>query len=86
LIRGLGFDLLLNANNPSPIKFEYRVNQEERDEVRRTRHWFQLSYDQRPGPNQTLGFSLSNLNWEHMRPDGSLARQWNLRLDYSVRF
>ena len=86
IIRGAGVDVLLFANNPSPLKLEYRLNQEETNQQRRTRHWFALTFNQRPGPNQTFGLSVTNLNWDHIRPSNTLANQWGFRMDYSIRF
>ncbi|MBX3095630.1 MAG: hypothetical protein KF812_02090 [Fimbriimonadaceae bacterium] len=86
LIRGAGIDLTMFANSGSPLKLEYRLNQEETNGNRRTRHWFALAFNQQPGPNQTFGISVTNLNWEHMRPSNTLANQWGFRMDYSIRF
>lgn len=86
LIRSMGIDATLFASSPSPLRLEYRLNQDERNNKRQTRHWFSLAYDQRPGPNQTFGISVTNLNWEHARPQSFAPNQWGLRFDYSFRF
>jgi hypothetical protein len=81
-----GVDITLFANNASPLKLRYGLAQMERSGVRQTSHSFSLGFTQRPGPNQSLAMSLQNLNWEHGRPDKYGVHNWNVRLDYSVRF
>ncbi|MCU0316437.1 MAG: hypothetical protein MUC92_07575 [Fimbriimonadaceae bacterium] len=76
----------LFANNPSPLDLSYSVLQWERNGQRQTAHRFGFSYIQKPGPNQNLSFTLENLNWQHSRPTGASLQNWNLRLDYGIRF
>lgn len=81
-----GLDLRLFTNTPSPIRFSYGVAQTEVNGIRQTAHKFGLYYNQRPGPNQSWGMMIENLNWQHGRPAGSNLQNWNLRMDYSWRF
>lgn len=86
MTREAGVDLRLFANNPSPLRFTYSLAQTEQNGDRRTAHKFGFNYNQRPGPNQTFNLLLENLNWEHGRPANMNLQNWNLRLDYSLRF
>jgi hypothetical protein len=86
LKREAGVKITLFADNPSPLNLTYGLAQTDSFGNRRTMHRFSLNFTQRPGPNQSLSFGLSNLNWEHGRPDKYQVNNWNLRLDYSVRF
>lgn len=79
-------NLELFADNPSPLKLSYGVNQWERNGERQTQHGFSLQYDQRPGPNQSFSIFLSNLNYQHSRPSNARLQNWNMRLEYSLRF
>jgi len=85
MVRGAGIDLVLFRNNPSPLKVEYRLNDEAWPNRRSARHWFQLTYDQRPGPNQTFGISLTNEAWQYGRGRTARPNSWGFRLDYSLR-
>lgn len=80
------FGLVLNANNPSPILIEYVMAQTNEGGEKRRQHGFNLRYDQRPGPNQSLSFRFGNTNWELARPSDQKHQNWTLRLDYSVKF
>lgn len=86
LYREARMNLTLFANNPSPLQFNYGLLQWDRKGQRQTAHRFGFTYNQRPGPNQSLNFTVENLNWEHSRPDKANLQNWNLRFDYSVRF
>lgn len=86
LYREARFNLTLFADNPSPLQFHYGLLQWDRNTERQTAHKFGLTFNQRPGLNQSLSFTLENLNWEHSRPKNANLQNWNLRLDYSVRF
>ncbi|MGE0000447.1 MAG: hypothetical protein AB7F50_01295 [Fimbriimonadaceae bacterium] len=80
------FGLVLNANNPSPLLLEYVLAQTNEGGEKRRQHGFNIRYDQRPGPNQSLSFRFGNTNWELARPGDQKHQNWNLRLDYSVKF
>ncbi len=77
--------LTLFANNPSPLYLTYGLEQIDQNGQRRTAHRYGFRFDQRPGPNQILSFSLSNLNWQHSRAADQPLHQWQLRLDYQLR-
>lgn len=76
----------LFANNPSPLVLEYVMAESNASGEMQRSHGFNLAFNQRPGPNQSLSFKLSNLNWELARPIDQGLQNWNLRLDYSWKF
>jgi hypothetical protein len=81
-----GINLVLNANNPSPISLSYGVQQVDDRGTRKTAHKFGFIFNQRPGPNQSWNILFENLNWQHGRPENTLLQNWNARMDYSWRF
>jgi hypothetical protein len=74
------------ADNPSPLHLEYVLAQTNEAGEKRRSHGFNIRFDQRAGPNQSLAFRLGNTNWELARPGDQKHQNWTLRLDYSVRF
>jgi hypothetical protein len=78
--------LTLFADNPSPLYVEYVMGQTNEGNWLRRQHGFNLRFDQRPGPNQTLSFRFGNTNWELARPPDQRPQNWTMRLDYAVRF
>lgn len=84
LRREAKLNMTLFANNPSPIDISYGLQQWDRRGDRSLAHAFGLTFNQRPGPNQSFSFSLERLNWIDGRPDNT--RDWGLRLDYGMRF
>ena len=76
----------LFANNPSPLVLEYIMAESNATGTMQRSHGFNFGYVQRPGPNQSLSFRLSNLNWELAHPEDQNLQNWNLRLDYSWKF
>lgn len=78
--------LVLNAKNPSPLLLEYVMAQTNESGEKRRQHGFNIRYDQRAGPNQSLAFRFGNTNWELARPGDQKHQNWTLRLDYSVKF
>lgn len=86
LRREAGVDLLLFRNNPSPLRLQYGLEQNEQNGKRLTAHRWGIIFNQRPGPNQSLNFMLENRSWEHQRGPDLDLQKWNMRLDFSVRF
>lgn len=84
LRREARLNMTLMANSGSPLQFSYALQQWNRNSDQRLSQAFGLSFFQQPGPNQSFAFSLEHLNWTHGRPDNS--RDWQFRLDYSLRF
>ncbi len=76
----------LFANKPSPLYMTYGLEQTDLGGVRRTAHRYGIRFDQRPGPNQTFSFSMSNLNWQHSRAEDQKLQNWQFRMDYQLRF
>ncbi len=85
-VGSLKIGALLFANNPSPLNLEYVVAESNASGTMQRSHGFNLGFNQRPGPNQSLAFRISNLNWELARPADQNLQNWNMRLDYSWRF
>jgi hypothetical protein len=81
-----GINLKLFAKNPSPLMLFYGVEQNDRDNKRRTMHRYSLRYDQRPGPNQLLSLFLGNVSWQHSRDSRDRLQNWSMRLEYQLRF
>ncbi|MBS1721872.1 MAG: hypothetical protein JSS66_02575 [Armatimonadetes bacterium] len=85
-VSALKFGATLFANNPSPLVIEYIVAETNASGEMQRSHGISLNFTQRPGPNQSLAFKISNLNWELARPSDQSIQNWNLRLDYSWKF
>ncbi|MCH7945851.1 MAG: hypothetical protein IIC73_07560, partial [Armatimonadetes bacterium] len=86
LQRQVGVNLTLFAANGSPLKLSYMTNLNDSNSGRQARHEFWLSFDQAPGPNQSLGLSFGNRNWQFGRPGGTPLQSWSARVDYGIRF
>ncbi len=86
LQRQVGLNLTLFTSSGSPLKLSYLTNLNDLNGTRQARHEFWLRFEQMPGPNQTLGLSMGNKNWQFGRPDGSLLQNWSARVDYGIRF
>ncbi|MBL8069239.1 MAG: hypothetical protein JNM28_12385 [Armatimonadetes bacterium] len=76
----------LFADSGAPLQLTYSLQQWIRRGNVSLAHSYGLSFTQKPGPNQSLSFSLEHLQWGRGRPDNSYLRDWKLRFDYSVRF
>lgn len=83
-IGGLNFTFF--ANNPSPLTLFYGVEQGDLGGQRRTAHRYSLRYDQRPGPNQLFSMFVGNLSWQHSRAEDQKLQNWNVRVEYQLRF
>lgn len=81
-----GVNLTLFANNPSPLSLFYGVEQGDLNGQRRTAHRYSLRFDQRPGPNQLLSLFAGNLSWQHSRAEDQKLQNWNVRIEYQLRF
>lgn len=79
-------NMTLFANNPSPLTLSYALQHWDRQQGRFQTHSFGFSFNQRPGPNQSFSFSVENFHYGAGRPGSRPLHDWNLRLDYSVRF
>lgn len=86
LKREARLDMTLFADNASPVKLSYALQQYDRNNFRSLAHSYGISFTQRPGPNQALSFSLEHLQWGQGRPGDSRLRDWALRFDYNWRF
>ncbi|MBX7135708.1 MAG: hypothetical protein K1X67_23825 [Fimbriimonadaceae bacterium] len=81
-----GINLTLFANNPSPLTLFYGVEQGDLNGQRRTAHRYSLRFDQRPGPNQLFSLFVGNLSWQHSRAEDQKLQNWNVRMEYQLRF
>lgn len=81
-----GVNFTLFANNASPLSLFYGVEQGDLNGERRTAHRYSLRFDQRPGPNQLFSLFVGNLSWQHSRPQDQRVQNWNVRLEYQLRF
>jgi hypothetical protein len=80
-------EVVLFAASGSPVRLAYGMDQDDRGGSRKTRHLYQLAFDQKPGPNQTLSFVIGNIAWEDGRPENEkLWNRWDVRVDYQLRF
>lgn len=86
LRREARFNMTLFANNPSPLQLSYAMQEWDRHGNAYLSHSFGLSFVQRPGPNQSLSFSLENFHYGAGKPADSALHNWGMRLDYNVRF
>lgn len=79
--------LTLFEDKGSPLKISYGVEQADpAGKKRQTKHIWELSYDQRPGPNQVFSLAVSNYKWQHSIGEGKFWSGLSFRLDYQLRF
>ncbi|MCA0361320.1 MAG: hypothetical protein LCH41_09720 [Armatimonadetes bacterium] len=86
LRREARMNMTLFANNASPLQLTYALQEWDRGANSSLAHSYGVTFNQRPGANQSLSFSLERLQWGAGRPDDSRLRDWSLRLDYNLRF
>jgi hypothetical protein len=86
LSRTAGLNLTLNARNSSPVQLFYGLEQNDRGAERRTIHRYSLRYDQRPGPNQLFSLFIGNLSTQNSRESNQRIQNWQMRVEYQLRF
>ncbi len=86
LARRLTANVSLFNHTGSPLKLMYGVEQNDNKGNRKTRHIWEIGFDQKPGPNQMLNLLVGTVRWEHGIPSGAFWNNWILRVDYQVRF
>ncbi len=87
LRREARFNATLFADQASPVELTYSLQQFIRGGQTSLAHSYGISFTQRPGPNQSLSFSLEHLQWGQGRPDNNpYLRDWKMRFDYGVKF
>lgn len=87
LRREARFNATVLADSASPIDLTYSLQQWKRNGKSSLAHSYGISFTQRPGPNQSLSFSLEHLQWGEGRPQNNpFLRDWKMRFDYNVRF
>jgi hypothetical protein len=71
----------------SPIKLTYGIEQNDNPAFgRRTRAEYQVSFEQKPGPNQTFSLTCGTVDWADGIADGQLWHRVLMNLDYQLRF
>lgn len=87
LARSTNVTVSLFNDSGSPLRLTYGVEQNEKNPTgRTTRHQYQIGFDQKPGPNQTLSILMGNVSWQHnITPEGAFGGL-TLSLDYQLRF
>ncbi|MFN8138845.1 MAG: hypothetical protein U0R49_03490 [Fimbriimonadales bacterium] len=87
LARKLEAGISLFADSGSPLRLKYGIeNAEPAPGQRRTRTVYEISFDQRPGPNQVLSFAIGTVNWSDLLPTTGPATNITLRVDYQLKF
>lgn len=86
LRREARLDMTFLADKPSPFKLSYALQEYDKNTERTFSHTFGFSFAQRPGPNQSFSVNFERMNWVSGRPANSGLRDWQFRLDYSLRF
>lgn len=87
LVRRLNASVELFKDAGSPLILSYGVDQNQRPDGKRfTRSSYELLFEQKPGPNQSLSFAFGYVNWRDGIGVGEMWNHWNLRLDYQLRF
>ncbi|MCH8275797.1 MAG: hypothetical protein IH851_13525, partial [Armatimonadetes bacterium] len=87
LARRTNVTLSLFNDTDSPLRLTYGVEQSERPSYgRRTRHMYEVAFDQKAGPNQTFSVIAGTVNWQHGIVEGQYWNSWTFRLDYQLRF
>lgn len=81
----LGVDLFRNTGSPLRIAYTSEQNTLQGG-TRKTRTIYEIGFDQKPGPNQTLTFMLGYLDWLDGAPTNEPWSNWQLRLDYQLKF
>jgi hypothetical protein len=79
-------DITLFKSTGSPLTLGYGFELQDFDGSRRSQQRYQIRFDQRPGPNQTFSFFFSNINYGGWRPAGESWLNYNMRVDYRLRF
>jgi len=79
-------NLTMFAKSPSPLFLSYGLEHNALKGNKRTINRYSLKFDQRPGQNQRLSFALGNETWTYGRAAGETRDQWNMRMEYQVRW
>jgi len=87
LTRRLAASVCFFKDLGSPLTLRYALEQNHRPDGKRfTRNAYELMFEQKPGPNQTFSFAVGYINWLDGIAVGDVWNNWNLRLDYQLRF
>ncbi len=83
-----GINLSLFTRSGSPFTVFYGIENRDEGDARRAVGRYSLSFDQRPGPNQTLSMFLGNLTYAGTtkRDDSMKDDSWTVRVNYQLRF
>jgi len=87
LLRKTNFTLSFFENTGSPVRLTYAMEQNDRPaDGRRSRNEYKVSFEQKPGANQTLSLMLGMVDWTDGLPEGELWKRALLNIDYQLRF
>ena len=83
-----GINLSLFTSSGSPFSVFYGIETHDDGNDRRAIGRYSISFDQRPGPNQTLSMFLGNLSYagSTKRDESMKDDDWTVRLNYQLRF
>jgi len=84
--RRVSLQATLFKDTGSPLRLTYGLERNLQPGMKRTQHIWEIGFDQKPGPNQTLSLLIGSARWEHSLPEGHLWTNLILRVDYQVRF
>ncbi len=87
LTRRLMASTSLFRNTGSPVTLSYSMEQDHRPDGKRfTKNTYDLLFEQKPGPNQSLSVGLGYINWGDGIAVGDTWSNWVFRFDYQLRF
>lgn len=86
MTRMASVNLTLRANNPSPIRLFYGLEQGSTRGNRSTAHRYGIEFNQRPGPNQAFSVNIANTSWQDRLDSRLKPENWTVRLEYQLRF
>lgn len=82
-----GVNVTLFANNPSPLKLFYGIEQaDDAQGNRKNASRYYLQFDQKPGPNQLFSVFVGNVNYDWAVTNGKKGDNWTVRLDWQFRY
>jgi len=87
LFRKTNFTMSFFENTGSPVRLTYAMEQNDRPaDGRRSRNEYKVSFEQKPGANQTFSLMFGLVDWTDGLPEGELWKRALLNVDYQLRF
>lgn len=81
-----GLNVTLFQRSGSPLSLYYGIEQSGGNIRQTSIERYFLRFDQRPGPNQSFSIYAGNVTYVHNIAEGFNRNNWQIRLDYSIRF